>query len=71
MLDRRATVLLEQPLRNRTQPPRQLVQRIDDAAYPNAGLPWDRMKRLIATWIPSARTLHPYPNQRLALTNPR
>jgi len=34
-------------------------------------LTWDRMQRLIATWIPSARTLHPYPNQRLALTNPR
>jgi hypothetical protein len=34
-------------------------------------LTWDRMKRLIATWIPSAKVLHPYPNQRLALTNPR
>jgi len=29
-------------------------------------LTWDRMKRLIATWIPSAKVLHPYPNQRLA-----
>jgi hypothetical protein len=29
-------------------------------------LTWDRMKRLIATWIPTAKVLHPYPNQRLA-----
>jgi group II intron reverse transcriptase/maturase len=36
-----------------------------------AKLTWDRMKRLIATWIPSARILHPYPNQRLVLANPR
>jgi len=32
-----------------------------------AKLNWDRMKRLIATWVPSAKILHPYPNQRLAL----
>ncbi len=30
-------------------------------------LNWERMKRLIATWIPSVRVRHPYPNQRLAL----
>ena len=30
-------------------------------------LNWERMKRLIATWIPTAKVLHPYPNQRLAL----
>jgi hypothetical protein len=30
-------------------------------------LTWDRMKRLIATWIPTAKVLHPYPNQRLVL----
>jgi group II intron reverse transcriptase/maturase len=34
-------------------------------------LTWDRMKRLIATWIPTAKTLHPYPNKRLVLVNPR
>jgi len=32
-----------------------------------AKLTWGRMKRLIATWVPSAKILHPYPNQRLAL----
>jgi group II intron reverse transcriptase/maturase len=30
-------------------------------------LTWERMRRLIATWIPTAKVLHPYPNQRLAL----
>jgi group II intron reverse transcriptase/maturase len=30
-------------------------------------LNWERMKRLIATWIPTAKVLHPYPNQRLTL----
>jgi group II intron reverse transcriptase/maturase len=34
-------------------------------------LTWDRMKRLIATWIPPAKILHPYPNQRLVFVNPR
>jgi RNA-directed DNA polymerase len=34
-------------------------------------LNWDRMKHLIATWIPTAKVLHPYPNERLTLTNPR
>lgn len=34
-------------------------------------LTWERMQRLIATWIPPARIVHPYPNQRLCVTNPR
>ena len=29
--------------------------------------PWERMSRLIRRWLPSARILHPYPNQRLPL----
>jgi len=28
---------------------------------------WARMRRLIATWIPTAKVLHPYPNQRLTV----
>jgi len=33
---------------------------------------WDRMRRrLIRRWIPSARILHPYPDQRLIVTHPR
>lgn len=34
-------------------------------------LTWERFKRLIATWVPTARIVHPYPNQRLRVTNPR
>ena len=30
-------------------------------------LTWQRMKKLIATWIPSARIVHPNPNQRLCV----
>jgi RNA-directed DNA polymerase len=26
---------------------------------------WDRMKRLVAQWLPKARIVHPYPTQRL------
>lgn len=34
-------------------------------------LTWERMKRLLATWIPHARIAHPYPNQRLRVSYPR
>jgi RNA-directed DNA polymerase len=37
----------------------------------SCSLPWDRIKRLIATWIPTARILHPYPNHRLRVNYPR
>jgi len=35
------------------------------------GLTWVRMRKLEATWIPQARILHPYPNQRLCVMYPR
>jgi hypothetical protein len=31
-------------------------------------LPWERMKRLIARYIPPARICHPYPSERLCVT---
>ena len=34
-------------------------------------LTWERFKRLVKTWIPTARTLHPYPYKRLCVTYPR
>ncbi len=34
-------------------------------------LTWARMQKLEATWIPRARILHPYPNQRLCVMYPR
>mgnify|MGYP000101675443 CR=1 FL=1 len=30
-------------------------------------LTWERMQRQMMTWIPTARVLHPYPNQRLCV----
>ncbi len=30
-------------------------------------LTWERMKKLIATWLPTARIVHPYPDQRLCV----
>jgi len=35
------------------------------------GLTWERMCKLLDTWIPRVRILHPYPNQRLCVSNPR
>jgi RNA-directed DNA polymerase len=32
---------------------------------------WERMSRLIRSWLPPARILHPYPNQRLIVKHPR
>ncbi len=34
-------------------------------------LTWDRFKRLVVTWLPTAKTRHPYPYQRLCVSNPR
>jgi len=34
-------------------------------------LTWDRIKRLIKTWIPTVKTRHPYPDQRLCVNYPR
>ena len=34
-------------------------------------LPWRRMHRLIAHWVPSPTICHPYPNQRLIVTTQR
>ena len=34
-------------------------------------LTWERFKRLVRTWLPTARVMHPYPNQRLRVINTR
>jgi len=34
-------------------------------------LTWERFKRLVRTWLPTSSVKHPYPNQRLCVTNPR
>ena len=35
------------------------------------GLTWARMQKLLETWFPRTCILHPYPNQRLCVINPR
>jgi|ERR1035438_10066840 hypothetical protein len=30
-------------------------------------LTWERMKRLISTWLPTARVIHPYPTERFGV----
>jgi len=32
---------------------------------------WERIQRLTRRWLPNARILHPYPNERLIVTHPR
>jgi len=32
---------------------------------------WERVRRLTRRWLPNARILHPYPDARLIVTNPR
>jgi len=34
-------------------------------------LTWKRFQRLVRTWLPTSRVRHPYPTQRLHVTNPR
>jgi RNA-directed DNA polymerase len=35
------------------------------------GMTWDRIATLADDWLPKPRILHPWPNQRLAVTHPR
>ena len=34
-------------------------------------LTWDRMAGLVKEWLPPPRILHPWPQQRFAVTHPR
>jgi RNA-directed DNA polymerase len=36
-----------------------------------SSLTWERMVNLANDWLPAARILHPWPNQRFAVTHPR
>ena len=35
------------------------------------GVSWKRMTQLAADWLPKPHILHPWPNQRFAVTHPR
>ena len=34
-------------------------------------LPWDRMQRILARWLPTPRITHPWPGQRFDAIHPR
>ncbi len=55
----------------RTQVNRAWLRALRRRSQKSRNLTWDRIKRLVATWIPTARICHPYPNQRLCVTHPR
>jgi group II intron reverse transcriptase/maturase len=33
-----------------------------------AGMPWDRMRKIAARWLPTPKICHPYPSERLRVT---
>jgi RNA-directed DNA polymerase len=55
----------------RTQVIRGWLRALRRRSQKSRRLTWERIKRLITTWIPSTRILHPYPNQRLRVINSR
>ena len=46
-------------------------QRVLTRRSARANLNWDGMNRLIDEWLPKPRILHPWPDQRFAVTHPR
>jgi hypothetical protein len=51
----------------RTQIQRSWFQALRRRSHKARSLTWERMKKLITTWLPTARVVHPYPNQRLCV----
>ena len=43
------------------------LQALRRRSHKAQSLTWERMKKLITVWLPTARTVHPYPNQRLCV----
>jgi RNA-directed DNA polymerase len=55
----------------RTQVIRSWFWALRHRSHKARSLTWDRFKRLVATWIPTAKVRHPYPNERLHVSYPR
>ena len=49
----------------RTQVVRSWLWALRHRSHKARSLTWGRFKRLVATWIPTAKRRHPYPNERL------
>jgi group II intron reverse transcriptase/maturase len=43
------------------------LQALRRRSHKARSLTWERMKKLIKVWLPTARVVHPYPNQRLCV----
>jgi RNA-directed DNA polymerase len=54
----------------RTQAARHLHQALERRSQ-KSQLPLDRMNRIVTRWLPPTRTLHPFPEVRFAVTQPR
>lgn len=55
----------------RTQVIRSWFWALRHRSHKARSLTWDRFKRLVATWIPTATVRHLYPNERLHVSYPR
>lgn len=55
----------------RTEVMRDWFKALRRRSHKARSLTWERFKRLVRTWLPTAKVRHPYPNQRLCVTNPR
>jgi len=55
----------------RTQVIRSWFWALRHRSHKARSLTWDRFKRLVSTWIPTAKVRHPYPNERLHVSYPR
>jgi group II intron reverse transcriptase/maturase len=51
----------------RTQIQHSWIEALRRRSHKARSLTWERMKRLIKTWLPTARITHPYPNQRVCV----
>jgi group II intron reverse transcriptase/maturase len=51
----------------RTQIQLSWLQALRGRSQKALSLTWERMKKLIRTWLPTAKVVHPYPNQRLCV----
>jgi hypothetical protein len=57
--------------RFRTQVQRLWLRTLRNRSQKGRCWTWERMRRLIHRWLPTARILHPYPEQRLVVNYPR
>ncbi len=56
--------------RFRKQVARAWLRALRRRSHKGRNLTWARMQKLLNTWLLQPKILHPYPNQRLCVTNP-